>query len=194
MATRRNQRGRRGGRRAPLRKFVWARWSGQLNASGQAVTDENGPAAVNVLQQFEDAYGASIIGSTVVRARGVIYPDLEGGAAIQGRLGMCVEAREELYNLDGTPISNPEVSDSGPINSPHKDWMMYYPYFWPANVATPVSSNAMAAPTGFDVRANRKIEELGQTLHLYIDEFHLDAVAQRNGPTYVVVSLGLKLP
>ena len=83
MATRRNQRGRRGGRRAPLRKFVWARWSGVLNPAGQAVDDPNGPSAVNVLSQFENAYGADIIGSTVVRARGAIYPDLEGGAAIR---------------------------------------------------------------------------------------------------------------
>ena len=194
MATRRNQRGRRGGRRAPLRKFVWARWSGVLNPAGQAVDDPNGPSAVNVLSQFENAYGADIIGSTVVRARGAIYPDLEGGAAIQGRLGLVVEAREELYNIDGTPISNPEVRDSGPMVSPHKDWMMFFPYFWPANVTTPVSSNAMSAVTGFDVRANRKIEELGQTLHMYLDEFHLDALSQRNGPTWVVMSLGLKLP
>lgn len=195
---RRQARGGRRSRRAPLRKFVWARWQGSMNASGGAQAGGANPGAIRPLSQFEQEYGANLIGATVTRMRGVIYPDQRGaGSAIHGVLSAAVEAREELFHLDGTVIGPDEVSDSGPLLSPHKDWFMYFPYFSPSTQSQMVSANATGSAMAFDVRSNRKVEELGQTLHMYIDEFHLGedgGQAQRDGLTWINMSIGVKLP
>ena len=66
---RRGYTGRRNTRRTPQRKFVWARTQHIF-----AVGSDQRNYGVDLLQQFQQEYGAQLLGATVVRIRGFILP------------------------------------------------------------------------------------------------------------------------
>ena len=111
---RRSRMNRRTSKRAPLRKFVWARTVGTLS----------GPDTVGVdlLEDFQSEYGAQLLGATVMRIRGYIVPDMgliEPGNRVGGHFGFIVEQDQELAD---------QAIENLPISRPHDDWLGWLPW------------------------------------------------------------------
>lgn len=120
-----------------------------------------------------------------MRLRGYILP-LDNGTAPYsafGTVGAIVENDDDLTQTE---------QSYGPGARPHDDWMMWYPYYINAYtaegaaVATASPGNSFAV----DVKSARKIEELGQGLHLW------RYTVTTGGPAVIQyhLSIGLKLP
>ena len=181
----RNRRFRRGGRRAPLRKFVWARTQGTLS----------GPATLgaDLLDEFQTEYGAQLLGSTVVRVRGYCVPVMTAasdppapGQIIQGNWGLIVESDNDLD--DPTDIAR------SPIGRAHDDWMAWQPFWTSGDYTGPPqaggSSNPQADEFSVDIKSARKIEELGQGLHIWYSY----VTGTGTVDLWYDLSIGLKLP
>lgn len=156
------------------RKFVWARHGG-------ALTDAE-PVA-DLLETFQAEYGAQLLGSTVMRIRGFVYPVILDTFHF-GVVGAIVENDDDLTQTE---------QSYGPTARPHDDWLMWWPYYSDANSVNGTgfaSGNAQGSAYGVDVKSSRKIEELGQGLHLwrYTTTGGSPAVIQYD------LSVGLKLP
>ena len=161
---------RRSGRRsrvaATSRKFVWARQ--EIN---QIVNGESS-AAINLFGNFETEYGAQLLGSTVMRVRGML--ELEPVAAVTGFAAAGIRV-----DLDGQ-------AGNGPLTSKHLDWMAYFPLAF-----NPVDETAgRLARVDVDVKAARRVEELGEALHLVVQNPFVATAANFRG----LISVGIKLP
>lgn len=173
---------RRGTRRAPLRKFVWARTTGTLS--------EPGTRGADLLDVFQTEYGAQLLGATVMRIRGYLIPDLTSALTpglITGHVGIIVEQDQELTD---------QAVENTPSARPHDDWMAWLPFLLDNNQQAGLQApgnaswNAEAHPWGVDIKSNRKIEELGQGLHIWYDTVSGDATTN----VHYDFSVGLKLP
>lgn len=189
MARHRRRAGR--GRRAPLRKFVWARSFGTLGFSADPATTFIG---ADLLGNFQSEYGAQLLGATVVRVRGFIAPGIAtagaDSAGYAATVGMIVDKDRDPatgYILQGN-------EDLAVEQREHDDWMAYLPFTVqnPSDVRTDITWNTMASPYAVDIKSSRKIEELGQTLQLWTstppaDNPDLPGIGFH-------LSVGLKLP
>lgn len=176
MATRSRRRGR-STRRAPLRKFVWARSFGFLGS-------DTGQFGVDLLGNFQQEYGAQLVGATVVRIRGFISP---GQTPLQGTYGGVYGI---IVDTDNTILDD---SRNAVEQREHDDWLAYLPYTIqgvenrPGNVAT---SNANANEWAVDIKSSRKVQELGQSLFLFRETPSLGSAPGMEWH----LSIGLKLP
>lgn len=132
----------RGGRtRTSSRKLIWARGIAQ-NTDIAA----NSSVFSNLTATFETAYGAELIGCTVMRMRFKFFtPPANAGLPII--YGVRVMTTSQFDNLD-----NP----SGPGTDLHADWATW----------GMMNTGADGAIEEVDVKAMRKFEELGQGLVL----------------------------
>lgn len=170
-------------RRAPLRKFVWARSLGIL------ATGEGTPLGVDLLANFQSEYGAQLLGSTVVRVRGYISPTATGAGADSGGFG-------GLFGLIvGRDTDNYNAPEMATEQREHDDWLAYLP--WAVQNPTSdgqkvVTTNVQASPFAVDIKSSRKIEELGQTLQMWRNQLG------PNDQDFIGwewhLSIGLKLP
>lgn len=172
-----------GRRRAPLRKFVWARSFGIL------ATGAGTPLGLDLLGNFQSEYGAQLIGSTVVRIRGYIAPTAIGGGAdslgFGGVWGIIIGRDNDDYT---DPLMAVEQRE-------HDDWLAYLPWaVQNPNLAQEqlLSSNVDASPFAVDIKSQRKIEELGQTLQLWRTQLDGGDVDWTGWEWHL--SIGLKLP
>lgn len=166
---------RRPARRTQPRKFVWDRTFGTIS----------GPdTGADLLAPFRSQPGATHLGATIMRIRGYIIPsDAHGTPAGAGILGM----RVDTWNVD------PEAPENQPVLQPNADWMAYLPWNLSAVATTDrmtgsATWNGQASLWTVDVKANRKLEELNQTLWLFGD--------QNGGGTrsyFYHLSIGMKL-
>lgn len=165
--------------RAPLRQFIWARYATSL------IVPAEGGINRDILEDFEAEYGADLVGATVVRIRGIIAlkpPADEGGAHV------VIGAGIRTYGERNTPSNADNLaSEPGPFSGPHADWMMYRPIYM-ADVIPYIEREVE-----IDVKANRKIEELGQSLMISLEQFP-GSEATKAYDAFVNLSLGLKLP
>lgn len=173
---------RRSYRRAPLRKFVWARSSGFLTRDD---------AGADLLGQFQQEYGAQLLGATVVRIRGWVAPNTisagADGSQFAGLYGFIVDTDRADYTFTGVPELAAEQRE-------HDDWLWYAPWVvqnYSTTARTDLTANYQANPWAVDVKAARKIEELGQTLQIW--QSTPDANPDFNGMGFHL-SIGLKLP
>jgi len=158
-------------RGTPRRKFIWARQAG-LVSGGPASGGE-----VDLLQLFNQTYGADLVGATVMRIRGIM-------AVRSANIGQHLVAGVRVMADGGPPFS---ATTEGPNVQPFADWMLYEPFT--TDVASGNSTDVSARV--IDVKSARKLEELGDGLRL-----------QWNMPPGNVVtvtfdytlSIGLKLP
>ena len=147
---------RRPVRRSPQRKFVWDRTFGQFGA---------GDVGVDLLAPFRGQPGATHLGATVMRIRGYIVPsevfDVTGGAGVCG-------IRVDTWNTDVTDLNNQ------PFLQPDYDWMAWLPWnvgaTGPTVPRTNITWNQYASEWAVDVKSNRKLEELNETLWLFGDQ------------------------
>lgn len=172
----------RGSRRAPLRKFVWARTQGVLSGPGTLGAD--------LLDAFETEYGAQLLGATVVRIRGFAVPVMTtaGGTPgiTNGNWGIIVESDNDL--------ADPADITKAPLGRPHDDWLAWQPFWTSGGYTGPPSAGGSSNPNAdefsVDFKSARKIEELSQGLHIWYS-FVSDTGAV---DLEYDLSIGLKLP
>lgn len=153
---------RRVSRGTARRKLVWARRAEEQFAV--AAGNFNG---LNLLGDFETAYGANLIGCTVVRIR-IRWAPFVADTTGQPVAGMGVRVVDEADI--STSVS---TSPLGPMNDIHADWMA-----WDTSVATQtLAGGSQVGPLVsryVDVKAMRKVDELGQGLYMLVD--HVAAI------------------
>lgn len=141
---------RRSGR--PARKRVWARSSTTFDMGAGTIT------FFEPLASFETDYGADILGSTVARIRLTGRVTRTAGVGF-GELVMGVKTSDR--------VSDPVVAD-GPSENTHADWMWWKTYF------PNLDGSESEIYIEDDVRAMRKLEELGQTLRVILQSPRTD--------------------
>lgn len=156
--------GRRVSRGTPARrKLVWARIAEEQFSV--AAGEFNG---LNLLNQFETAYGANLIGCTVVRIR------LRYSAFIADTTGQPVAAMGVRVADDANITSAIATDPLGPLNDLHADWMMWDTTH--ASLVQPAASTNEGPLLSryMDIKSMRKFEELGQGIYALFD--HVAAV------------------
>ena len=120
--------------------------------------------------------------------RGYVWPDAVGGEApanpyLAGAIGFRIDS----WNEDPTDLTN------NPFAQPDEDWMGWLPYFHyrpvGADLRSEITWNAQASPYAVDIKAQRKLEELNQTLWMFFTSPG-EGVITYNWD----LSIGLKLP
>lgn len=169
MARRRT---RRVSSRQLRRKFVWHREFGEL------VVGTTGVGGVDLLATYRSLPGATHVGATVMRIRGFIVPQSAVEAA--GTIGFRIDQQNE----------DPTETDNVPALQPDLDWMGWLP--WMLTSDTPNVSatwNAQANQWAVDIKSNRMLEELQETLWMFFDRPTAGTVTYNYN-----LSIGLKLP
>ena len=155
----------------PARRLVWSR----STQSSVAVTN----AQYDLLTDFRTAgqYGAQPLGTTITRVRGaiVLIPSAPTPTGIV--VGMVVEDR-------AAPAGQVPL----PIDERHVDWMAWQPI--PSVGRDGVTGSATSYE--FDFRAQRKLDEVGQTLWMSWQEAVTSVTVTWN--VTVFLSVLLKLP
>jgi len=156
------------------RKFVWARHTlvGATIASGV-------PVKVNLLAQFEAAYGANLLGATITRIRGYIVAGNNISPTATGQLtvGVRIGADSEV-----------SADNNDPVTQPYLDWMLWEPFVYQSLPADRQTSDSVALSREIDVKSQRKLEELNQELAVWI------AAAGTSFAYSWNLSIGIKLP
>lgn len=132
---------------AAKRRLIWARFS-----SGPTAVVAGTAFNAFPLDTFETAYGAQLLGCTIMRVRGIIA------------------AKQTSLVSDGTLVCAMKVADlpgvttEAPVTSGvNDDWFMYEAWASVTNVPT-ASEPSYQLQKEIDVRARRRLDELGQRL------------------------------
>lgn len=157
MRTRRSS-SRRSGVRL-RRKLIWAR-TRTITPTSIAL---NTPLGFNLLDEFETQLGAQLIGATIMRIRGHIGVHMR----TSGHINHAHFAWGVFVQNSGDVANTPDPL--GLIQSTI-DWMGYGAYsLWPQpidSIAVTVDQHKNHVNLPVDIRARRKIDELGQNLRL----------------------------
>jgi len=183
MATQRSRRRASG----PRRKLVWARQNlNQTLTIPASAGDSFGvPASVDALDRFRIQLGASPVGCTLVRTRGII-------ACTTPTVASAVNLLVTMHVSDtGEVQSGPDQADNAfSARAMDKDYFVYEPF----TVINPVANNQFWGDVSgrvIDVKSARKVEELNQTVQILLSGSSTVAVAvQVTG----VLSMLLALP
>lgn len=144
---------------------MWARQNfNQTLAVPASAGDTFGvPASVDALDRFRIQLGASPVGATVVRTRGVLMCQTPNvGAAVNLLLTAHVADTGELQQ--GPDNADNAFSQRGM----NKDYFIFEP-FLVVNPATAIQATASnCAGRLLDIKSARKVEELNQTVQLLL--------------------------
>lgn len=180
----------RTGRGRNRRMFVWAR-SAMAVPVGESTA---GIGFVDLLNSVRARYGGKeFVGATVMSVRGYVKPT--GDGPYGGRIGLRICNEGDIPDPAGTGTGNVDDGPGDgaePGGNPEADWMAFLPFLQtPDGAATPATWNHAANPWAVDIRSNRRMEELGQTLGLFAD---VDSQTAPEGAQVVYdLSVGLKL-
>lgn len=173
------RRARRGFNRQMRRKFVWNRFTGSFITG---IDGQTNPVGVDLLRDFRETAGASTVGATIMRIRGIIVPTAggENNPVDGGAYGFLIDS----VNEDSVDTRN------APHQRPEEDWLGWLPWSAPlSSVQTDPATWNHSNDWQVDIKAARKLEELGQTLWMFADRPTAGAVN-----TYFDLSIGMKLP
>lgn len=137
-------------RQMPRRRLVWSR---SIKSESAATS-----GAYDLLEDFRLAtqYGAQPLGTTITRVRGALVLSSPSVTTPTGiTWGLVVEDRAAL----STEIPKPQAER-------HVDWMAWSPV--PFVGPSGITGTVLSAP--FDVKAQRRLDEVGQTLWLAWDQ------------------------
>lgn len=146
-------------RSAPRRKLVWARQSQQaVTVTGAVAPALAAPTRLDALDQFVAAYGAALIGCTIVRIRGVL-----------GLVQPVANAQNMTFNAyigDANDIvRGPNANDNYyDNNAAGKDYFAVEPFFSPGIASDNKVGSTEVQARLIDVRSMRKLEEVSQRL------------------------------
>lgn len=146
---------RRNVSRGTTRKFIWARSNEAVQVTGDAVAND-------LLLDFETAYGAQLIGCTIVRIRGYMY-----AAATEGVSNTADQFRFAARVSSGQVNVGVLDQTLSPWADENADWMLWEPF---ATVNSPVvaSADGELVARRVDIKAARKLGELGERLVLFL--------------------------
>lgn len=184
----------RGRRSAPRRKFIWAESHGQLT-TGSEEEQPDYQTQVNLLAEFQEEYGAQIIGATVVRIRGWIAPRPIADLTDQAAFWSAGALIDDDYS-QSLVAADRATQQMSPFNAPNADWLMWQCGFVPASVegVQPDVTSMPGSPYQVDNKSSRKLEELGQGLYLHVgtEDFTGAVIVPMN--FLYCLRIGLKLP
>lgn len=136
-------------RASQRRRLIWAR--SHVGTTNTALVASAG-TSVNLLAAFEASYGAQLLGCTVMRVRGTIAAQ---NASASFTLNTAVGLQVAADDLTAAQLD--------PFARLNDDWMYWDTLLANQNIATEL---AHVDNYKIDVRAKRKIDELGDTLWL----------------------------
>lgn len=140
-------------RAGPRRKLVWARTP--ISTTLTIAAGVTAPFREDLLANLKTTLASGLLGVTVVRMRGLMTMKSGGQTSL---------IRQGVKVVDESDFVGASIIEDGPISSPYNDWMMIESY-----VTGDVDTNASEATCRvFDVRSARKIDEVQQTLALYV--------------------------
>jgi len=151
----------------PKRKLIWTR-----NADGVVIPTDDPAGTQNryLLDHFEGQYAGDLIGCTIMRIRGVITAALVGDSdAQEGYAAIRCAARvTDHADINQTDYAN----DALYMGQAYADWMLFEPFMLDASGAIASGEIAEASAGSeirrVDVRAKRRLGELGETLELLV--------------------------
>lgn len=146
------------------RKLVWAR----TPVVSQALVAGASANFTDLLQNFKaDAGITGTVGITVMRIRLEIFAATLTAGAIPFHVGIRVCNDSDIAQwLTMTTLT---LAPFGPEQDEYADWMMWKACY-PNHGSDPVTGVPNAATYEIDVRAMRKIDELGQTLCIWMSK------------------------
>lgn len=147
------------------RKLTWARISGPISATTAAFPTLGIPGQLDLLGPFETSLGAQLIGCTVKRIRGYAVPvdALPSADLVQVRLTTHVGQQYETVPLASWSAFDPASTEL--------DYFGFLPTVYPyqtANTSSPTLNGVgfNGGSVEFDIRSQRKLEQLNQSLFL----------------------------
>lgn len=157
------------------RRKVWARQNSQSNVPTGAFN------ALDLLGDFNDEYGADLVGCTCVRIRMRVFVE----SATTDDTNISVAGLGVRVADDSAVASADTLDPLGPLSDLHADWMFFE--------STSFTGSAALMPFMvdhyFDVKAMRKFEELGQGLYLFVDHDNPTNAASINVTSSVLLAL-----
>lgn len=152
-------------RSGPRRKLIWARNSFEVVLNAAVPPALAAPSRVDLLARVEASIGASLVGSTVVRTRGILVPFSFGTSdAIAWRVTAYVGDNNDIARA---PNANDNAFDQ---LSENRDFFLFEPGMVPANAAAASTAEFVSGTDPMariiDVRSSRKLEEVNQTVIL----------------------------
>lgn len=159
MARRRNTNARRSGGQSRRRLF-WARRNGLIS-----FPEGNLGSQQDLLSTFQAAYDADLFGFTVTRVVGHYTWWVSEAQAVSTTFNLSVGIRID-EQVDTTGITDERQQNRLPANDPFADWMYVRNNLGVAGGTT--SENAPYRNTvELDLRSQRRLDELGQSLFLF---------------------------
>lgn len=167
---------------------MWARQNlNQTLAVPASTGDSFGvPASVDALDRFRIQLGASPVGATIIRVRGIIACQTPNvAAAVNLLVTMHVSDTGEVQ-------SGPDQADNAfSQRAMDKDYFVYEP-FTVVNPSTAVQPNSsQTSGRVIDVKSARKVEELNQTVQILL---HGSSTVAATVQVTGVLSMLLALP
>lgn len=159
---------------------MWVRHFVAATTTGQAFGSD-------LLSQFETAYGAQLLGATIVRMRGIMWANAASGQGTTNTFRVGARVLSGALDLSGP------VPDQDPWVDENADWMLWEPFV--QSVATTAAGGDpqdVGMQRMIDNHAARKLEELGESLVMFVGP-------NPAAPTIVWsygwdLSIGVKLP
>lgn len=177
MARRRNLRSS-----APRRRMFWANANELFSAGPSAAPVSSEP--YDLLANFREDYGADLFGFTVTRIRGLLRFAYDQTTVVE-RHDASFGIRVANDNLPDVVNDEAERLLIAPTGDPHADWMWLYNDSHYTNVAATGSYAQYEVP--IDIKAQRRLDELGQSL------FFLGAFGGADFEAFVNVTVALRV-
>lgn len=146
-------------RSAPRRKLVWARQNGSALVTTAVAPALTAPIRLDVLDQFVAAYGAALIGCTIVRIRGIMSLGATAPTAAQSITAAFYIG--DANDVVRGPNANDNFYDT---NAAGKDYFGVEPFIAPTAAAQARIAGSEPTSRMIDIRSMRKLEEVSQRL------------------------------
>lgn len=145
----------------PRRRMFWAQQNVMQTTTG---SQPIGNQPLNLLGEFEDEYGADLFGFTVTRIRGHLTFAFDQTDVVE-RHDPSYGIRVSSEAQTATTNTNLERLGTAPVEDPHADWMWVYN----DTLYTNLNTGWMYAQykVDVDIKAQRRLDELGQSLYLF---------------------------
>lgn len=148
--------------RRPRRKLVWSRL--QFDTT---LTNALPGFIINLTEPLETDMGAQLIGCTVMRIRGSYSVLDSGGTNDDTPITVVAAIRRGASTItNGAVAPGAQLSSEFPLGIPgrHNDWMLYQPTI----IYDSGAGDLAVAREHVDVKSMRKIDELGESLGLFL--------------------------
>lgn len=141
------------------RKLIWVRMLPAMTSITSSATGEFAESQ-DLLQTFRTQAGitAGPVGLTIIRTRMHIFANNSPALLTNPHFVAGIRVMDTTENTAAETLANPYI----PANDPHADWMCLEPFAVSGGAGVPNINHYV------DVRAQRKLDELGQTLTLIV--------------------------